>query len=367
MENLENKVKFLENKVKILENALEMLNDMKLSKEINEYVDAKLKTLKFVDLINSLEESNKLNIELKRKNTTNIQNVKQILDNKIEQTLENEMKILNTCQNDTFNNSLFKYEKFKISITNAKKFPELNQYKEDGISISGYNGFYNCPIIIPQEMNGYKVVEVWGFGLTDLEKIILPKSIKMIGSGAFWHCKSLKNIKLPNETILLDKGCFQFSGLKEIILPDSVREIGCSSFEGCDELENVLLSENLVTIREAAFKNCISLKTLVFPEKIEYIHKYSFEGTAIKIFVFPKGLKTISSYAFGKYNSNCKKDIICVFLGKDTMVKCESSDDKYLTDFGTIYCLPGSNILKFARTAFIPVKPLNEFRMEDYL
>lgn len=58
-----------------------------------------------------------------------------------------------------------------------------------------------------------------------------------------------------------------------------------------------------------------------------------------------------------------KRKVICVFLGKDTVVDVETF--KHFTFVSLIYCLPGSKIQQIAREWSIPIKPLSEFKMED--
>ena len=49
--------------------------------------------------------------------------------------------------------------------------------------------------------------------------------------------------------------CQNMTGLKEIVLPNSVKEIGTSAFYGCTALEKVSLAEGLEKIGASAFQN----------------------------------------------------------------------------------------------------------------
>ena len=55
--------------------------------------------------------------------------------------------------------------------------------------------------------------------------------------------------------------------------------------------------------------------------------------------------------------------MVCVFLGKNTVIEGRSYESFQLV--GQIYCLPGSNVQKYAREHAIPMKPLSEFDLES--
>lgn len=75
---------------------------------------------------------------------------------------------------------------------------------------------------------------------------------------------------------------------KNILLPDEidgycVSDIGHSVFEGNEEIEHVTLPNQLIYIREKAFKNCVNLKIVDFPKSLRIIEEDSFsECTALK-------------------------------------------------------------------------------------
>ncbi len=56
MSDLEQRVKALETKVKILEETLETLKNMRLSEQMDEFIQQKSQTLNIIDLINSVSD-----------------------------------------------------------------------------------------------------------------------------------------------------------------------------------------------------------------------------------------------------------------------------------------------------------------------
>ncbi len=92
-------------------------------------------------------------------------------------------------------------------------------------------------------------------GCVNLEKILLPHSLWLIGDGAFSGCKSLT----------LD-GVFNLvSG--EYVLPEGMKEIGAKAFSGCVGFagNSPLVIPSNVTVYSKAFENCkdLTLKIMV--------------------------------------------------------------------------------------------------------
>ena len=91
---------------------------------------------------------------------------------------------------------------------------------------------------------------------------------------------------------------------------------------------------------------------------------HAFAGTAISILIIPQGVKTISHRLFAFCYTRSNRQITCVFLGTETEVTIKEDEPFY--EVAMIYCLPGSAVQKYARERKIPIKPISEFRMEDY-
>ena len=67
---------------------------------------------------------------------------------------------------------------------------------EEGIVIYEYLGEEKT-LVIPDKIQGMPVVEIRGMKNTDLEKVVLPDSVKIIGDYVFDECKDLREIRLP--------------------------------------------------------------------------------------------------------------------------------------------------------------------------
>lgn len=91
-------------------------------------------------------------------------------------------------------------------------------------------------------------------GLSGVETITVPDTVKAIGNNAFINCSSLK----------------------EAVLPKSLESIGSRAFANCTSLTEVNIAKDVTTIGEYAFAECSSLKTAVIAGGANGIGSYLF-------------------------------------------------------------------------------------------
>ena len=145
-------------------------------------------------------------------------------------------------------------------------------------------------------------------------KYSIRKGVKVIGDVAFWGCKSLTNINIPNSVTTIGKDAFAFcNSLTSINIPNSVTTIGEEAFWDCKSLVNINIPNSVTTIGKYAFVGCDSLTSINIPNSVTTIEKNAFVGchflTSINI---PNSVTTIEDGAFyGCENlpSHIKSDI----------------------------------------------------------
>lgn len=191
-------------------------------------------------------------------------------------------------------------------------------------------------------------------------KLFSPKSIKAILGEAFSGCKNLTHIDLPDELEYLGNSCFSGSGLCDISFPNALKNIPSFCCYGCGSLEEIRFGFQLKKIAYNAFSGCNKIRTVSLPESLLEIETGAFEQTGISAIIIPDAVAKISNKSFGSTPYRSRGDVVCVFLGKETTI------DGRLENVSLIHCLPGSKIQQAARQYSIPIKPLSEFRMEDY-
>jgi hypothetical protein len=150
-----------------------------------------------------------------------------------------------------------------------------------------------------------------------LKSVSLPKTLKSIASSAFGSCSSLPEIILPQGLVNLgtrtktdelnegeDGGVFSgCTKLKSIVLPDRIEFIQGGSFSDCQSLKSVTLPLNkkYVKIEKETFYGCLSLNNVFIPRNIKTVGDSSFCHSGLTTMTIePYGVKTIERSAFSE-------------------------------------------------------------------
>ena len=138
---------------------------------------------------------------------------------------------------------------------------------EDAIVVTGFTGMAES-VVIPETIEGLPVTEIREgsgvglyqegafFGAAQLREIVLPSTLKKIGSDAFLRC----------------------SQLASVVFPEGLEEIGTHAFAGCRSLTTVVLPSTLRELGEAAFSYCRALKEVAIPGSATVVPPCAFEG-----------------------------------------------------------------------------------------
>ena len=134
------------------------------------------------------------------------------------------------------------------------------------------------------------------FNCENLSGIILPQSVKSIGSYAFNTCKNLVDVVLPKT---LDSiGYYAFficDNLSEIVIPEGIQELD-NIFQDCKTLKKVSLPSSLRKLSNT-FRNCSSLEKIVIPEGVEVLGCYVFYNCSSLVDVtLPSTLKEFEEH-----------------------------------------------------------------------
>ena len=171
---------------------------------------------------------------------------------------------------------------------------------------------YQIPVInIPE---GVKSIGIRAFESCRTARVAnLPSTLETIGAGIFRGCTSLPSINLTsgNTHFTIDNGVLLdidktmviccpggYRGSYEI--PSTVKVIEEYAFYLCKNLSSVKLPEGLTTIRIASFTNCTLLETITLPSTLRTIGKSTFVGCSgiQSVFSYSKTPPIISSEAY---------------------------------------------------------------------
>lgn len=160
--------------------------------------------------------------------------------------------------------------------------------------------------------------------------------VTAIGDSAFFSCRSLTSVKMPNTiTSIGDYAFYDCSSLDSVDLSSGLTYIGECAFKDCKSLKTVVIPINVTVIKVNTFENCASLNSVVIPRSIESIEAEAFFNCAALTSVqIPSKVKSIGVSVFDgctaltdikvSQNNEWYSDIDGVLYNKDKseLVRC---------------------------------------------
>ncbi|MDR1674279.1 MAG: leucine-rich repeat protein [Oscillospiraceae bacterium] len=190
------------------------------------------------------------------------------------------------------------------AFANSSSLKELNF--PDSVTSLGHNMCINC---------------------TSLQSVSLPAALESIGNRAFESCIKLTEIEFPETLVSIgDSGFYSCKLLTAAPLPSSLQSLGAQAFQECASLKEMTIPAGITEIKDYTFSNCPGLTSLKFPDTLTKIGNYAFQfasslkqvslpdslgsigksvfyNTGLEKIVIPKGVTSISEYAFANNRS----------------------------------------------------------------
>lgn len=227
---------------------------------------------------------------------------------------------------------------------------------EKGTKEIGLKAFYQCKkiktVILPQSLT--TIASEAFKECSNLESIILPDSLTFIGADAFYSCIKLKTINIPlsvrtinnnpfsgccldvevalghikfyeQDGCLVDKtnmNLVSYTGNEEQpTIPGNVLIIGESAFASHNKIKKIDMSGSCIReIRSFAFADCNNIKSITFPDSLEYI---GYNNPFIGIhYDNAERVEINSNYVNDKgYLIDLRNKTLISYLGKETTIK----------------------------------------------
>lgn len=135
---------------------------------------------------------------------------------------------------------------------------------------------------------------VKAFENSAINSVWFPVDFKQVSSEMFLNAAALEEVHFYADSIELEEACFKNCvSLKNIIYPGDI-ELYYSNFSGCTSLESFDLPDDTTVIYGGLFENCSSLKSIEIPAGVKEIGGYVFAGcTSLTELVIPEGVEEI--------------------------------------------------------------------------
>ena len=124
---------------------------------------------------------------------------------------------------------------------------------DNEIKIVDYFGT-DTNVIVPAQIDGYDVTTIEGGAFickSNVESVTLPEGVRYIDNYAFYGCKNLRNVTLPNTLLIIEKAAFRCTQITDIEIPDSVGVIRSNAFART-KLRNIKIGRGINTIEDGA-------------------------------------------------------------------------------------------------------------------
>lgn len=145
-------------------------------------------------------------------------------------------------------------------------------------------------------------------GDSAIKTVIIEEGVTSVCTRAFYNCKNLTEVTLPDTIERIDGQAFDGTALysNENNWIDGVLYIDNHLISAKKDLEgNYFVREKTISIAYHAFYQCTHLEEIFLPDSLRYICEYAFDGcTSLSYISIGQNISRIDAWAFG-YMYNC--------------------------------------------------------------
>ena len=199
----------------------------------------------------------------------------------------------------------FQLNKYKLNEAEVTRSPD---------SLGFYKGYLSIPETFFYKDKKYYVVGVDEHAFWDCKELYwvkIPNMVTYLENGAFSGCENLTSVEIPSSITHLPDDVFQGCGFSSFVIPNWITSIEGNAFSSCDKLVSVTIPESVSSIKRTAFIECSSLEAINVDERNAHYssedgvlfggHKYElriFPVAKSGAYTIPDGVASIGEWAF---------------------------------------------------------------------
>lgn len=160
----------------------------------------------------------------------------------------------------------------------------------------------------------------------EIKRVVLPKSLRLIGRRAFQGCENL--CEIVSNGGLTHINDFAFSNcwnLRALTLPDTLARVGHHAFYGCGKLTGFRFGKSVKSVKSSAFERCVGISAYTVDGANPYLQ-------AVDGVLYSKDGEKLLAYPRGKTDGKCvvidgtKEVCAYAFQGNDYLVSVKFPD-----------------------------------------
>ncbi len=208
------------------------------------------------------------------------------------------------------------------------------------------------------------------YDCTSLSEVRLPDTLERLEKVAFYGCSSLKTLKFPSKLTYIGEEAFAQCGLEKLNLKDnvSIKHFGTGAFWKCKNLSELILPDNMTEISQNMFSQCESLKTISLPPNLTHIYYAAFSRTGLESIEFPEKLELIDNAAFEYTNITSIKipdSVTC--LGQPRSIFLATPDGAFANCDNLADIELGKNVTYIGANAFYGCLSLESYVIPNHV
>lgn len=113
----------------------------------------------------------------------------------------------------------------------------------------------------------------------NMTSLVIPSSVKYIGSSAFAKCASLKHVSIPSGVESIENFAFsKCTSLTSVSIPKSAGQLNYHTFSDCTALTSVTIPYGMTALVSSNFSGCTALKSITVPSTVSDMGYQNFKG-----------------------------------------------------------------------------------------